>query len=100
MKPKLVILALLCVLVSVGRAQSLEKMILLPDSVGSIANPRVLVWDSIANRVFVGGDSGVVAIDGGNNLRVVRIWTGLGPAPCATTRRTISSTAPMPIATT
>ena len=71
-RPLAVLLAACCWL-SVARAQWLETVLPLPDSLGSIGGPRAFVWDSSDNKVFVGGDIGVLVIDGATNRRVARV---------------------------
>ncbi|MCX6844792.1 MAG: hypothetical protein NTX53_21220 [candidate division WOR-3 bacterium] len=62
--------------ISFASSQWLEITIPLPDSLGEIANPCAVVWDSVHNKVFVGGDSGVLVVDGVTNARIARVWTG------------------------
>jgi len=61
---------------SFASGQWLEMTILLPDSLGGITGPQTLVWDSLDNTLFVGGDSGALVIDGATSERVARVWTG------------------------
>ncbi|MCX6842179.1 MAG: hypothetical protein NTX53_07865, partial [candidate division WOR-3 bacterium] len=55
--------------VSFASAQWLETEIYLPDSLGGVSEPQAPVWDSTDNKVFVGGDSGVLVVDGTTNER-------------------------------
>ena len=74
LRPRIVCGACL-MLCSLSVGQWREKDILLPDSLGGIAYPQAMVWDSADNKVFVGGDSGVLVIDGATDTRVARVWT-------------------------
>jgi YVTN family beta-propeller protein len=76
---------------SVLSAQSLEKTLLLPDSLGGF--PRSYecgpaIWDSAVNRVFVPMDSGVMVIDCSTRQRIAIIRTGfLTRSLCISPRR-------------
>ena len=75
LRPVVVLLAILCCLSAVS-GQWLETSVRLPDSLGGITNPQTLVWDSLDSKLFVGGDSGVLVVDGATNARVARVPTG------------------------
>jgi YVTN family beta-propeller protein len=75
MKLSHVLLAMGCPL-SLASAQWLETTVPLPDSLGSIGNPTAVVCDSLDNKLFAGGDGGVLVADGTNNARLARVWTG------------------------
>ena len=65
MKYASVLLAVGC-LVTAAYPQWLEETILLPDSLGGLASPQCLVYDSANNTVYVGGESTdcEIAVDG------------------------------------
>jgi DNA-binding beta-propeller fold protein YncE len=84
---KLKILLATALLLCAGRAQWLEKTIIL-DSL----QPSCLVYDSVSNTLYVGGmvynwSNSVYAIDGTTNQIVARIQAGSqGTALCCNSR--------------
>jgi len=73
-RPLAILLAVCCCL-SVVSGQWLEKQIPLPDSLGTMTEPRSLVWDSLDDRVYVGGEGGVMVLDCATNRRLAVIPT-------------------------
>ncbi|MEO0078689.1 MAG: YncE family protein [candidate division WOR-3 bacterium] len=70
--------AFLAALVAFACGQYLEATIRLSDSLGTLAVPRCLAYNSTNNTVYVGGEHGncVVAIDGATNQKIARIPVG------------------------
>ena len=69
-------LALGTLLASVGSAQSLEKTIMLPDTLECPGSPYSLVRNPSNGKVYVGCESGVLVIDGTTNRRLACLKTG------------------------
>lgn len=69
------VLLAVCCMLSVGAAQWSQTRIILPDSLGTIAELYSTVWDSLNDRVFVGGEGGVMAFDCATNERVAVLPT-------------------------
>lgn len=68
---------LLLAVISTGAAQYLETTVRF-DTLGGVKEPSCLVYDSLDNRLFVGGDSGgmVFAIDCATNEVLASIPAG------------------------
>ena len=70
------IACLVLLVVSFASGQWVETSILLPDSLGSLYGPMQLAYNAANNRVYVGGNSGVLVVDGTTNQRLDLIRTG------------------------
>jgi DNA-binding beta-propeller fold protein YncE len=71
MKSKLVLWAASCVLFAVCLGQSLEKTVVLPDSLAAVRNPGAFCVNTGNNTVFIGGSSDNVAVlDGVTNRKI------------------------------
>ena len=66
---------LVCCCLSAVSAQWLETTIPLPDSLGPFEANGCQVWDSSDNKLFLGGDGGVLIIDGATNERLAIVPT-------------------------
>ena len=78
MKRAIILAVVLAATVATG--QWLERAISLPDSLGGMNCTRVLLYDSVDNKVYVGGEYGqcIIAIDAENDARIARMPAGRG----------------------
>ena len=58
-----------------ARAQYVEATIMLPDTLGGLRRPWSIAYSTVSNRVYVGCEEGVFAVDATTNERLARVTT-------------------------